>query len=100
MTFFGLTEKQYELLNTLAIEPLKKANCKVWIFGSRVKGNFQKFSDIDILFEPSKDLELGFIYKITSELEDSNFPLKVDLVNIQNLASSYRDDVLKNRIQI
>lgn len=100
MTLFGLTEKQYELLNTLAIEPLKKANCKVWVFGSRAKGHFQKFSDIDLLYESPHELELGFLYKIKNDLEESNSPIKVDIVNIKDLADSYKENILKARIEI
>ena len=100
MNLFGLTQEQYALLDAIVILPLKKANCKIWVFGSRVNGKHQKFSDIDLLYESPKELELGFIYKITSELEDSNFPIKMDLVNIKDLAESYRDTVLKTRVLV
>lgn len=98
MNLFGLTQEQFDLLNTLAVEPLKKANCKVWIFGSRAIDNFKKFSDIDLLYEPTEDLGLSFIFKIKSDLEDSNFPIKADIVNINDLAESYKEDILKSRV--
>ena len=97
MNSFGLTKNEFDELNSIAVEPLKKAGCKVWIFGSRAKGSNQKFSDVDLLFETSTELRPGFIFKIISELEDSNFPYKVDIVNILELAASYKDDILKNR---
>ena len=100
MNLFGLTKEQYNLLTTIAIEPLKKANCKVWVFGSRAVNKFQKFSDIDLLYESPQDLELNFIFKIKTELEDSNFPIKTDIVNVKDLAESYREDILKTRIQV
>lgn len=98
MNLFGLTKEQYNLLNTIAIEPLKKENCKVWVFGSRATNKFRKFSDIDLLYESSAELELSFIFKIKTDLEDSNFPLKVDIVNINDLAGSYKEDILKSRV--
>ena len=49
MNLFGLTEEQFEIVNSLVIDPLKKVNCKVWVFGSRANNKFQKFSDLDIL---------------------------------------------------
>ena len=100
MNLFGLTQEQYELLNTLAIEPLKKENCKIWVLGSRAMNKHKKFSDIDLLYEFSGELELSFIFKIKTALVESNFPIKVDIVNIKDLAESYREDVLKSRIQI
>ena len=61
MKFFGLTKVQFELLDKLAIQPLKKAGCKVWIFGSRAINKHQKFSDIDLLYESDVKFELSFI---------------------------------------
>ncbi len=100
MNLFGLTKEQYDLLNVLAVEPLKKANCKVWVFGSRVTNKFQKFSDIDLLYEFSGDLELSFIFKIKSALVESNLPVKVDIVNIKDLADSYKSGILEKRVQV
>ncbi len=100
MNLFGLTKAQYELLSAVAIEPLKKANCKVWVFGSRATNKHQKFSDVDLLYESSGELEMNVIFKIKSELEDSNFALKVDIVNLKDLAESYKEDIMKSRILI
>ena len=100
MKSFGLTKDQYEMLESLAIDPLKKAGCKVWVFGSRATNSHQKFSDIDLLYEFQGDLELSFVFKIKSALEESNFPIKVDIVNIKELAESYRENVLKTRVLV
>ncbi len=100
MNLFGLTEEQFEIVNSLVIDPLKKVNCKVWVFGSRANNKFQKFSDLDILFESSHELDMSFLFKIKSNVEDSNLPIKVDIVNIKELAESYREQILKTRIQV
>jgi len=100
MNLYGLSKEHFNLLNDLAVTPLKKAKCKVWIFGSRASNTYQKFSDIDLLYEASEELKLNFIYKIKTELEESNLPVKVDLVNVKTLAESYQADVLRSRIQI
>lgn len=100
MNLFGLKKEQYQTLAVLAIEPLKNAGCRVWVFGSRATGEFQKFSDIDLLYEAPEELALSFIFKIKSALQDSDFPIKVDIVNLKNLAESYREGVLKSRIEV
>ena len=48
---FGLTAEEFSLLDELVIAPLKKHDCRVWIFGSRAREDHQKFSDIDIYCE-------------------------------------------------
>ncbi|MFN8845848.1 MAG: nucleotidyltransferase family protein, partial [Bdellovibrionales bacterium] len=100
MNFFGLTSEQFEIVNSLVIKPLKNRNCRVWIFGSRSTGKFQKFSDLDILYESTDEIELSFIFNIKSNIEESNLPIKVDIVNIKDLAESYSEEILKNRILV
>lgn len=99
---FGLTSDEYELLNNLAIDPLKKYGAKVWIFGSRARGDQRSFSDVDILFElpVETEFESGFLFEIKDRLEESRLPYKVDLVQLQDVAVSYLPGILKDRIEL
>lgn len=97
---FGLSNEDWDLLNRLAIVPLKQSGCKVFIFGSRARGDQKKFSDIDLLFASSTSLPLDVIGKIRSELEESDLTIKVDLVQESELANSFRDGVMKERIEV
>lgn len=97
---FGLSPEHFSLLDSLLITPLKKENIDVWIFGSRAREDFQKFSDIDILFEAKKPIPSGLLFSITEALEESRLPYKVDLVNIDDLAESYRENILRDRIKL
>lgn len=98
---FGLNDTNYNFLVQKLIQPLKQIGLKVFIFGSRSTGKNHPFSDIDILIEgeitPSIDHE---IINLKNFFEESNFPYKIDLVYEKNLAKSYRDNVLKTRIEI
>ena len=96
---FGLTEAQWVLVNTLAIEILKKDKGRVWVFGSRARGDHREFSDLDLLYD-SSTVTLGTISQIKEHLENSDLPIKVDLVNLRDLANAYKDDVMKNRIEL
>lgn len=99
---FGLSESEYEFIDKNLIEPLKQHRAKVYIFGSRATQKNHKFSDIDILFIEDKlmPIDISFISKILLFFEDSHFPYKVDLVNDQNLAHSYRQSVESSRVQV
>ncbi len=97
---FGLTEEELQLLEKTLFEPLRNAGAEVWIFGSRARGDHKKFSDIDVLFElpKSKVLPSGLLSKIKEELDQGNLPYKVDIVERQNLANSYCDQVDRDKI--
>lgn len=99
---YGMTADQYDLLKNLVIDPLKKQNCQVFIFGSRAKGSAHSHSDVDLLFRPDKTKKIpaGFISQITENIEESRFPFMVDLVEEQYLAASYRESVFASMIPL
>lgn len=99
---FGLPEPEYNILFDLAVNPLKTAGAKVWIFGSRARGDQRPFSDIDLLysFSPSKSRPPGLVFEIGAALEDSRLSYKVDLVDLEHLAESYRPSVEREKIEL
>ncbi len=98
----GLSQTDRELLFQLLIDPLKKQGAKVWIFGSRARGDYKKFSDIDILYDLQKNKKLpqGWMSPIIEAIENSNLPYKVDIVNRQEVAESYRDQVEAEKLEL
>ena len=71
-----------EDLRELLKEFFRNKQVEVYLFGSRAKGNFSEFSDVDIAIYSEEDLtkELTLLREI---LEESNFPLKVDIVELR-----------------
>jgi predicted nucleotidyltransferase len=99
---FGLTKEEYDFLIENLVLPLKTRGARVYIFGSRATGRHRAFSDIDVLYSapPESPLKNADVYKILASLEESTFPYKIDLVNEADLATSYRDAILKSRIEL
>lgn len=99
---YGLTDEQFETLTKLVINPLKANGAIVWIFGSRARGDHRSFSDIDVLFDvkDSNELPKGFLSKLKEAIEESRLPFKVDLVNVNEMAESYKVGALKDRIPL
>lgn len=72
------------------VTPLEKHGAVVWCFGSRARGTHQRFSDLDLMIEAEKDLS-SIVGEISEQLRESNFPYKVDIVELRNFAKSYYD---------
>jgi uncharacterized protein len=96
---YGLNDQQFAMLLDLVINPLKVTGATVWIFGSRARGDYKPFSDIDLMYELPKGLSLptGFISQIKEKIEESRFPYKIDLVDAQDMAQSYRENAHKDK---
>lgn len=93
---FGLNDHEYKFIKTEVITPLEQAGAQVWCYGSRARGDFKKFSDLDLMIESSQDLSRQ-IGKIHEKLVQSNFPYKVDLVQWAEFAESYKPGYLTDR---
>ncbi|HIC09353.1 MAG TPA: nucleotidyltransferase domain-containing protein [Aquificales bacterium] len=63
-------------------EFFKDQEVEVYLFGSRARGDFSPYSDVDIAILSRRDLseKLTLLREI---LEESNFPLKVDIVELK-----------------
>ena len=93
MEKFGLPVKTYELIknylsNVKEIETVK-------IFGSRAKGNYKPYSDIDLVLYGA-NLTEQLVLHIKSELEELPTPYKFDVVDYKTL----EDDKLKENIDL
>jgi predicted nucleotidyltransferase len=97
---FGLSPADYQLLQELAILPLKQQGARVWVFGSRARGDHRAFSDIDLLYSLKNELPEGTLAKIILDLEESHLPIKVDLVRDTEMAQSYRENVNRDKLEI
>lgn len=96
---YGLEDADFLQLENTLILPLQKLGARVWIFGSRARGDNKPFSDIDVLYELPERTQLpaGFLASIHEAFEESSLPVKVDVVNWSELVDSYRESVLRDR---
>jgi predicted nucleotidyltransferase len=58
---------------------LSKYPYHFYAYGSRVKGKAGKFSDLDLCYQ--ENIPRKVIYQIKDELEESDLPFFVELVN-------------------
>ena len=93
MDKFGLTIQTYELIKNYLSNIKEIENVK--IFGSRAKGNYKPYSDIDLVLYGT-NLTEQLVLHIKSELEELPTPYKFDLVDYKTLDN----DKLKENINL
>lgn len=88
---FGLSQDQQEYILNVVVKPLCSRGLKVFCYGSRARGDHRPFSDLDLMVEGAPNQEIrSLVADIQEELTEGNFPLKVDLVFLDEFAVSYR----------
>lgn len=89
-----------EEIKRKALPILKKAGVsRSAIFGSYVRGEAKKNSDIDILIEPPKGMSLFEFIGLQHKLEDV-LGRKVDLGEYSTIKPRLQDNILSNAVQI
>jgi len=78
----------------------KNENAKIFIFGSRARGDNYPASDIDvgILFEPAAEDARFKISLVREKFENSNIPQKVDVVNLNDVSEEFRNEIFKEAV--
>ena len=89
MNLFGLKPEHIGFLNNTLRNYIKDENAKIYIFGSRAKGNFREYSDVDIAVD-STDFTPEIKSKLEIEFENSLFPYEVDIVDLNNIKENFK----------
>lgn len=94
------SNRNIEKIKSKIKEILKKYKIKkAGLFGSYVRGEQKKSSDIDILIEPTKDMSLLDISGLKIELEEV-LGKKVDIVSYKYIHPYLKDKILKSEVKI
>ena len=92
--------KELDDIKKKILPVLKKHNVKkAGIFGSFVKGEQKKNSDVDILVEVGKKWSLFDLINLKSNLEKA-VKRKVDLVEYECIRKELRENILGEEVQI
>ncbi|QQR48933.1 nucleotidyltransferase domain-containing protein [bacterium] len=87
---------QFDTYKKLLLEIIQKhiPGCSIYLFGSRARKTNRSGADIDLAFDCGRIVDFDILLKLRSEIDDTNIPLTVDLVDLHNAS-----DTLKNVIK-
>lgn len=71
---------------------------KLYVFGSRVKNQSSKFSDLDIAIDIGKKIDLFDISEAKDMFANSNIPFNLDIVDYNNIPSYLRESIDKEKV--
>jgi predicted nucleotidyltransferase len=87
-----------ERVKSSVLEFLKDENITIILFGSRARGNFNRFSDIDIGIIPNDKLDNKKITLLKDSLENMNIPYTIDIVDLSKVSNTFKQKALKEKV--
>lgn len=96
---FGLEKKHFDFI----LSVLKKyaPEAKYFVFGSRAKDNYGKYSDIDIALDFNNDIiPIEILDKIRLEFNNSTLPIEVDIVDLNAIDENFKEIIKESLVEI
>ena len=75
-------------------------NVEVWAFGSRAKGTAKPYSDLDLALITHAPLSLAQLASVTHAFDNSDLPMRVDVVDWAATSAAFRDIIERDKIPI
>lgn len=85
-----LEKKHWQIIK----EILSKNPYRFYAYGSRVKGEAGKYSDLDLCYQ--ENIPISVISQIREDFEESNLPFNVDLVNWKHMRPKFQELIKKD----
>lgn len=73
-------------------------SAKIYLFGSRARGDHTERSDIDIAIDLGRQMEFREVARARGVLEGLNLPEKIDVVDMHSIPAAMKGFILKEGI--
>ncbi|MBO9665715.1 MAG: nucleotidyltransferase domain-containing protein [Bdellovibrio sp.] len=94
----GLLPEQIDFIERTLQELLKnKRVINVSIFGSRVRGDYRQYSDLDLWIESTPELSRSEESTLRLRFEESDLPIKIDIVTPESCHADYRENIMSEK---
>jgi predicted nucleotidyltransferase len=76
------------------------AGYHAFIFGSRAQNTNRKYSDLDLGILGKASVSISKIAHIKNDLEESNLPYRVDLIDFTTVTDKFKNSAMRKVIEI
>jgi uncharacterized protein len=95
-----IESKYLNLIKNIINSILQDKNLKIYVFGSRAKGNARQYSDLDVALKSDSKIDVDKINKIKIGLDDTTIPYKIDVIDLNEISDSFKSCIEKSLIEI
>lgn len=83
----GVSREEQEIITTILSE--YKKDYTFYYYGSRVKGNFSKTSDLDILIKGEHEMPLSDLVELKEKFDESKLPYIVNFTDYNGIDDKF-----------
>lgn len=95
-----LSPNELSLVATVLTKNLSR-EVKVYVFGSRARGDAKKFSDLDLAIDyAGQRLPISIQAELADDFDDSDLPFKVDIVDLNGISDTFKMHIAKDLIAL
>ena len=96
---FGLIDRHLNFIKEMLKKHITYPDARFYIFGSRAKGKYREYSDVDIAID-CPDMTLEQKWKLESDFENSTFPYEVDIVDLNNIQEYFKNLIKGDLVEL
>lgn len=87
-------------LKRIVTATLKGTPIRVWLFGSRARGDARSFADVDLALDGGADgIQRELLALLRERVEESRVPYRVDLVDLGQASEALRQAVQEEGVE-
>lgn len=98
MTIKGVTKSEESIIQEI-LKPYKN-EFDFFYYGSRVKGNFEKTSDLDILIKGTSKFSLNELETVKTLFDSSDLPYIVNFVDYNTIDEKFYNYIKKDLVKV
>lgn len=92
----GIKAAYKEQLLTIIYKRLP--GCRVYLFGSRARGDDVHGSDIDIALDAGNAISRDILLNIGIDIDETTIPMKVDVIDLYTASDELKKDIMREGI--
>jgi predicted nucleotidyltransferase len=77
---------------------LSRDNARVFLFGSRARGDNAVVADVDIGIVPGEGFRKGKLALLREFIENLNVPYRVEIIDFSEVSDQFRTEALKDTV--
>jgi predicted nucleotidyltransferase len=92
-----LAPEYYQVIKNILREKIPRV--EVWIFGSRIDGKAQKYSDIDLVLVGKEKFDWRLLEQLKDAFSESDLPMIVDIIDWNAISPEFRE-IIKKKYEV